>query len=327
MKQVRWAMVGSGLMAELIIHDFALARNTSLVAMVTRNPAATSAKLAEWGVEAQTIESLEVAAASPDIDLIYIATPHSEHYWMAKLALDAGKHVLIEKAFAMNQAQAIELRDLAAARGLFLMEAMWSKFNPLLNRLKQIIGAGAIGQLKLVEANFGFKVPFDPAHRLFDPGLGGGTILDQGVYAATVASWFAGAPLQHILAQGECFGNGTDAMVVSQMRFQNGVLAHTATALNTPFGTGARLVGSDGIIEVSGVFWAPERAFITAPADSPDTATEEVFEAMDGAGYSHMIRKVSQAIIDGQTGTTEHPLSHTIEVAGILDEMRRQIVA
>ena len=160
MKQIRWAMVGSGFMAELIIHDFALAENTRLVAMVTRDPAATRSKLTEWGVEAQTIGSLEAAAASPDIDLVYIATPHSEHYWMAKLALQAGKHVLVEKPFAMNQAQAIELRDLAAARGLFLMEAMWSKFNPLLNKLKQIVDAGAIGQLKMIEANFGFNLPW-----------------------------------------------------------------------------------------------------------------------------------------------------------------------
>ncbi len=138
MTKLNWAMVGTGLMAELILNDFALADGTNLYALVSRDPAKADARLKEFNIDAKAL-TFEQALADEAIDVIYVATPHSEHFSQAKAALEAGKHVLVEKAFSMDAAEAIELAALAKAKNLFLMEAMWTKFLPLHNALKSMI--------------------------------------------------------------------------------------------------------------------------------------------------------------------------------------------
>ncbi len=173
MANVRWAMVGTGLMADLILRDFPLSENTELTALVSRDSSRAAAKLLEVGIDAASL-SFEEAIADPEIDLIYIASPHSEHFWMAKAALEAGKHILVEKSFMNDAGEAEEIYSLAKSKGLFSMEAMWTKFMPLHNELIEIVRSGRIGQLRLIEANFGFLRTFDESHRLFNKELGGG---------------------------------------------------------------------------------------------------------------------------------------------------------
>ena len=129
MAKVRWAMVGTGLMADLILRDFPLSENTELVALVSRDTSKANQKLAEVGISARSL-TFERAIADPEIDLIYIASPHSEHYWMAKAALKAGKHILVEKSFMNSSSEAEEIYALAKQKNLFSMEAMWTKFMP-----------------------------------------------------------------------------------------------------------------------------------------------------------------------------------------------------
>ena len=326
--QLRWAMVGTGLMADLILKDFALVENTKLVALVSRDQAKGKAKLAEHGITDAAVIDFDTAIADPDIDVIYVASPHSEHFWMSKAALEAGKHVLCEKAFTMNQREAIELASIAKANNRFLMEAMWTKFIPLFAKLHEIVASGRIGNVKLVEANFGFGSPFDPSHRLFSAELGGGTTLDQGVYTTTFVRWFAGSTIKSQSSSGQVYRNGCDAEAVTKFEFENGVVGLGSSALNANLGTKARIIGDLGLIEVQGSFWNADTALVTAPISyrgTPDPETIHV--AKTGFGYTHMIKAVSQSIIDGKLECDQHPLSWTIENMGVLDEIIAKVRA
>jgi predicted dehydrogenase len=293
--------------------------------MVSRNPEPAKAKLESLGYSIPVL-SFDQALADPNIDLIYVASPHSEHYRMTAAALEAGKHVLCEKAFMMNAAEARQAKELAKGKGLFLMEAMWTKFNPLLNHLREVVDSGRIGELKLIQVNFGRALTFDPGHRLFSAELGGGTALDQGVYVMTFLRWFANSGVKSISTVGQRFPNGTDALAVSRVEFENGILGQAAHSLSTNIGTKARLIGDKGVIEIDSFFWSPEKATITI--EDNDVVREgptEIYVPKDGMGYSHMIREVSKAILSGQTEVPAHPVQWSIETMELLDEIRAQI--
>ena len=167
MKTVKWAMVGTGYMSTLILKDFELSATTEFVALVSRDAARAQARLDADGVAGRGL-TFEQALADSEIDLIYLATPHSEHFPMAKRALEAGKHVLVEKAFTMDAAEARELAEIAVRENRFLMEAMWTKFQPLHNEIKRLLATGRIGNLKMIESSFGLNLPFDNNQRLFN---------------------------------------------------------------------------------------------------------------------------------------------------------------
>lgn len=326
MSRVRWAIVGSGFMASLIIKDFALCDNTDLVAMVSRNPDTARRNLAEWDIDVPVLSSLDDAIADPNIDLIYLATPHSEHFAAAKQAIEGGKHVLVEKAFTLNAKEAKKLQKLAKAKNVFLMEAMWSKFNPLLNEVKRRIDSKELGELKYIETRFGFNMPFDESHRLFSAKLGGGTSLDQGVYSVAIGDWFAGSTPVSIKAAGTNYKNGTDAFASTQITYANGVILNATSALNAFIGMDARVGFELGYIDIHESFWTPTSATVVGPITSRDPVSGvEITVPKDGAGYSHMIRKVSQAVLDGKIECEEHTVDYTVKIMGILDKIRKQI--
>jgi len=326
-QKLRWAMVGTGFMADLIVPDFKFVDNAQLVAMVTRRAVGMDAKMEKWGVNVAVIESLAEAIANPDIDLIYIASPHSEHFRQAKQAIEGGKHVLVEKAMTMNAAEARELKRLAEEHGVFLMEEMWSKYNPLLLEVKRRVDSGEIGQLKFVETNFGFNAPYDADHRLFKAELGGGSALDQGVYTTTIAGMFAGSPITKVEAKGQLFADGADASCLITLSYENGVVANAYSALNMMLGLEGRLVGTTGRIHIDAPIFNPDTATIVHFNDQHDAIEEKIHIAKIGTGYTHMITAVSQAILDGKLGTEVHPMEDAIRIMEVLDEARAQINA
>lgn len=326
MTAIKWAMVGTGLMSQLILKDFALAENTELVALVSRDPERAKARLASEGIVAQAL-TFEQALEHPEIDVIYIGTTHATHFPLAKRALAAGKHVLLEKAFAMNAEEARALQGIALANGRFIMEAMWTKFQPLHIELKRIIESGRIGSLKLVQSSFGTNPPFDENHRLFNFEQGGGSALDQGVYTATLSHWFANSRLTKQTTVGELYPNGSDASVYSILEYENGVKAVALSSLQNTLGLSGRLVGDKGAIDFVGSFWNADEAIISGPIDGNEHPVEVVKIPRRGAGYVPMIEAVSEDILAGRFENSQHPLSFTIEIMEILDEARRQLRA
>lgn len=324
MTKLNWAMVGTGLMAELILNDFALADGTNLYALVSRDPAKAEARLKEFNIEAKAL-TFDEALADEAIDVIYVATPHSEHFAQATAALEAGKHVLVEKAFTMNADEAAKLDALAKAKNLFLMEAMWTKFMPLHNALKAMIENGELGELISIEANFGMNVPFDNSHRLFNHELGGGTTLDQGVYTTTFNRWMSGSPIAKQVTFGNRFANGADAHADTTFVFENGVIGHGISSLVSRYGFGGRVIGSAKTVELKGQFWNSRSLEILTYVYQGEPTRELIEFETKGAGYAHMLQAVSAAIFAGNTQCVEHPVSWTIENMKVLDEIRANI--
>ena len=324
MTQLNWAMVGTGFMAELILKDFALADQTNLAALVSRDPAKAQARLDEFGITAKAL-TFEQALADEDIDVIYVASPHSEHFGMAKAALEAGKHVLVEKAFTMDVSEAKALIALAQQKNLFLMEAMWTKFLPLHNAVKKMIENGDLGNLVMIEANFGAAIPFDDSHRLFNFALGGGSTLDQGVYTTTLNRWWADSPIKSRVTHGKRFSNGSDSHADSTFLFENGVIGHGISSLSSALGFGARVIGDKASVQLVGSFWnARELDILTYEREAEPNRQRVTYETK-GAGYAHMLQAVSKAILDGKTECDEHPLAFTVEIMTALDQIRADI--
>ncbi len=325
MTNLRWAMVGTGLMADLILRDFPLSEKTELVALVSRYPERAAAKLSEVGISAKSL-TYEQAISDPEIDLIYIASPHSEHFWMAKAALEAGKHILVEKSVMNDAAEAAEIYTLAKQKGLFSMEAMWTKFMPLHNELFEIVKSGRIGQLRLIEANFGFLRTFDESHRLFNKELGGGSTLDQGVYTTTLNRWFADSPIQQQSTNGYNYANGVDALAMTSFEFENGVIGRGNSSLGTALGLAARLVGDLGIIEIQEAFWNTTDAVIKTYQPNSDVAqVEKITRARKGAGYVHMIEAVSTSVLAGELENSQHTHEFSLEIMRSLDKTRADL--
>lgn len=323
--RLRWGMVGSGLMADLIIPDFALVPNTELRYLCTRNPEATKSKFATWGVEVPLTDDFEAMCNDPEVDLVYIAVPHGLHYEYALKALAAGKPVLAEKAFTLTQAQAQELADIAASKGLFIMEAMWTRFLPLYRKLQEQIAEGLIGDVKYTSAYFGIPFPLDESHRLVAKNLGGGSLLDQGVYTVNFADiFFGGATATKIETKGSLLPNGVDGLTLVNLEYGDGRFAQANSSLTAGLGTEAFIAGTDGHIHVKGSFWNSDEATVIKATIRGLTETK-IIGGKVGAGYSHMIEQVSADVLAGKTQSDIHPISNTIRMQGYFDTILGQL--
>ncbi len=200
--------------------------------------------------------SYEELAADPSVDIVYVATPQSSHERDTLMFLEAGKHVSCEKPFALNAAQGQRMVDTARDRGLFLMEAMWARFLPPYRRLVELLDDGVIGEPRLVEADFGYVMPRDPAHRLWDASRGGGGLLDLGVYPVQLASLVLGAPTR-VAAAGFVGPYGVDEQVAAVLGHPSGALAVVKAAIATSLTCTARITGTLGTIELPAFMHCP----------------------------------------------------------------------
>jgi predicted dehydrogenase len=265
--------------------------------------------------------SYEELFADEDVDVVYIGTPIGTHFEVARAALRAGKHVLLEKAFTATAAGARQLAALAAEQGRFLMEAMWMRFNPTIRRLLDETADGVVGDVRTVQASFGFPPP--PDSILWRPELGGGALLDMGVYPLTFAQLLLGSP-DSVEATGEVREDGLDLTASVHLRYGDGRFADLLTSLRGFVGAGATIGGTSGLVDVGPIFLAAESFTVLKP---PFGAPRIVSEPKEGNGYVPMFRAVSQAIADGLLEHPDRPLRDTIAVLETIDEVRRQLLA
>jgi predicted dehydrogenase len=324
-ESTRWAMVGTGLMLRLIGRDFGLTENVDMRAIVSRTKDRAAAAAAEYNFPDSSADLDDVLGRS-DIDVVYIATPHSLHFEQAMVALQAGKHVLVEKSMTTTAAQTRELCEFAKSRGLFAMEAMWTAFNPAIVELRRRIADGAIGDVQLVSANFCISAPFREDWRLWAKHLAGGSTLDQGVYTLSLAHMILGAP-SNISATGTVL-HDVDAEVSTTLDYALGQRALLLNGLRAISPLTAYVAGSTGVIEIPGPFWSPGGFVQRRPAATGGWATSDEFTyEREGNGYAPMLRAVSEAILAGKT---EHELrthSETVAVAESMDEVLRQVLS
>lgn len=298
----RFGMIGAGWMGDKIAPDFAQCESAELVALGARNAETATPWAEERGIH--TVVSIDELLARDDIDVVYIATTHESHTELALRVIEAGKGVLVEKAFTTTLAEAQRIVDAARAAGVFLMEAMWTRFNPGIRAVQRLIAEGAIGDPRNVIASFGFPLPRID-HRLWDPARAGGSLLDQGVYPLTIAQLVFGEPLT-VAATGSRLAYGGEATDVDSelgmlLGYEGGQQAVLATSIRTQLPLSASIGGDAGLIEIGEAFWSDTTYTLRTPDGSRETRTEP----KEGNGYVPMLRAVDEAL---SNGWLEHPL-------------------
>jgi predicted dehydrogenase len=263
--------------------------------------------------------SYEDLVRDPDIDVVYIGTPHSHHRDHALLAINAGKHVLVEKAFTRNAAEAREVLDAARAQGVFVMEAMWTRHLPHIAAVRDIVANGTIGEVTTILADHGQYFPFNPQHRLFAPELAGGALLDLGVYPVAFAHDLLGTP-DKIVASGALTQTGVDGQIAIIFEYADGVRASLHTTLWGQTPTTASIVGSKGRIDIEGAFYAPS-AFTVVGYDGSTSR----YERDEIRGLEFEAAEVARSITAGKTESERMTWQNTLDLIESMDEIRAQV--
>ncbi|WP_051426082.1 Gfo/Idh/MocA family protein [Jiangella gansuensis] len=317
-RAIGWGIVATGSIAHSVTGDLRLLENSRLAAVSSRLHFRAEEFARQYGVE-RAYDDVRALVEDPAVDVVYVATPHAQHPPVVELALEAGKAVLCEKAFSTSLAETTRLVELARDRGVFCMEAMWTRFNPLIVQLRQLVADGVIGDVRSVSADLGFVAPHDRSHRLWDPAQGGGVLLDVGIYPVAFAQMLLGAP-QDVTVSGSLNEQGIDAEAGMLLRWTGGARAHLEASLVSPVPGSALVLGTTGRLEVPPRFHHPS---LLRHVNTPGRGVEEVREIeleAEGRGYVPMLRAVAQAVREGRTECPEMPLSDTVEIAAILDE-------
>jgi predicted dehydrogenase len=318
MDTIRWGILGSGGIAGKFATGLAELEDAQLVAVGSRSAESAAAFGERFGIP-RRYASYEALAHDPDVDVIYVATPHTLHYENALLCLKAGKAVLCEKPFTINAGQAAALIAEARRRGLLLMEAMWTRFLPHMVALRQTIDGGVIGDIRLLRADFCFRTSVNPASRLFDPALGGGALLDVGVYNISLASWLLGTPgLSVSIARIGTTGVDEQAAII--FGYDQGQMALLATAIRTSTPSEALIAGTDGSIRVHAPYWGPSSFTISRPGQ----ADEHVAPACVGNGYNYEAAEVMRCLRAGRAESEVMPLDESLAIMRTMDELRAE---
>jgi predicted dehydrogenase len=317
--RARWGILGTGFIAGLQTPD--LVDNGSVVQAVGSRTMASAAEFAARFQIPTSHGSYEDLVADPEVDVVYISTPHPFHHENALLALDAGKHVLIEKPFAMNAWQAREIVELAETKGLIALEAMWTRYLPHMVRIRELIRSGALGEVRTVIADHNQNLPKDPAHRLNDPALGGGALLDLGIYPVSFAFDVFGAPTG-IRAAASMTETGVDRQTAMIFEYDGGQQAVLHCALDTAGPNQASIIGTEGRIEIPSVWYTPS-AFTRYDADG--NVVERFDEPVTGRGMQYQAQEMERLIAAGSIANDILPPRQSIQVMEAMDEVRRQI--
>jgi len=316
MDRVRWGILGTGRIATAFAAGLTEVPEAELVAVGSRSLAGAAA----FGERVGAIRrhgSYKALAADTDVDIVYVATPHPFHHAHSRLCLEAGKAVLCEKPFTLNAAQARDLVALAGERRLFLMEAMWTRFLPAMVRLRRLIAAGAIGEVRFVSADFGFRKEFDPAHRLYDPALGGGALLDIGVYLVSFASMLLGPPTE-IRSLVTMAPSGVDADTALLFGYGGGRAAQLLASITTATPQLATIVGTAGSLTIHPLWWKSTRLTLAVDGEEP----EVIDLPFAGNGYNDEAVEAMRCLRDGETESPAMPLAETIAILETLDRVR-----
>lgn len=318
---IRWAIVATGAIAATFAADLRATPDAEVVAVASRTRRRARAFATEHGI-ARSYDDVDAMLADGGIDVIYVATPHPQHTDPTRRALEAGVAVLCEKPLATDPAEAAALIALARERGVFLAEAMWLRCHPLVLEAQRLVADGAIGELRLITGDLGFRARYDPDGRLWSPALGGGALLDVGIYPVTFARCFLPEAPALLAVAGSLAPTGVDADATVLLGL-DGVQARLSCSLVAPVPSTASLVGTTGELRFDAPLYDPPRRTLVRPGADPDT----VVRADDVPPYGYEIAEVHACLRAGRTESALIPHAETLEVLGLLDDARRRLGA
>ncbi len=318
-KKIGWGIIGTGGIAALQVQDLL---TTGLhVAAVGSRTKKKSEKFATTFSIPNHHGSYQKLVSDPSVDVVYVATPPPMHAANALMAIEAGKHVLVEKPFTINAGEAREIMNAAAEKGVFVMEAMWTRFLPMMIAVMKRIDAGKIGTPRVLLADHNQYIPRSKAVRLHDPELGGGALLDLGIYPLSFASALFGTP-KEITARAVLTEQGVDEMTAMICEYESGAQASLHTGFLTPGPNVASVVGTSGRIDIDTV-WYNQTTFTRY--DRSGRVEERYTDSIKGRGMQYQALEVERCIAKGLKESPTMPLSESVSIMETMDEIRRQI--
>lgn len=319
MKKINWGIIGLGKIANRFANDIALSKNAILYAVASRDRDRAKAFSQKYNA-AKIFDSYDELLKNPDIDIVYIATPHTFHFEQAMMSFKHGKHVLVEKPMGMNAEEVTAMIHEAKARNLFLMEGIWTRFIPATEKLIELLAQNIIGDLISLKADFGFKADFDPHNRIYNKSLGGGSLLDIGIYPIYLSLLVLGIPA-NIKAMARMAETEVDSYCAMLFDYQNSAKAmlESTTEADTPIE--GYIYGTKGYIKL-------HRRFHHAKTISVHlSGKEEQIYNLDykGEGLLYEIEEVNQCILNNQTESKKLPLSTSLNLIQIVDRVKEKI--
>ena len=316
---IRWGILGPGGIARKFAEGLDALPDACLTAVGSRSQKRANAFADEFGAPNRH-DSYAALAGDPDVDAVYVATPHPYHCENTILCLNAGKAVLCEKPFAVNAGEVKDMIACARSNGVFLMEAMWTRWLPNVVKVREWLADGAIGDVRMLLIDFGFRCGWNPESRLLNPDLAGGALLDVGIYTVSFASMVFGRAPACIASVGHIGETGVDEQAGMLLGYDGGGQAVLSTAIRTNTYQLARIHGTDGMIEVP-AFWRGTSAVLRRNGKS-----EEVFdETRIGSGYNHEAEEVGRCLRNGDLESAILPLDESLAIMKTMDIIRDQI--
>jgi predicted dehydrogenase len=317
--KIRWGILATGRIAGVFAEALAAMPDAELVAVGSRSQESADRFGEQYRVPRRHA-SYAALAADPDVDIVYVSPVHPLHAEATLLCLDGGKAVLCEKPFAMNAAEARQMIETARARKLFLMEAMWTRFLPTMARVRELIAEGAIGEVRMLHVDFGFRAEWNPASRLLNPELGGGGLLDVGCYVTSFASMVLGRP-GRVLSAAHIGETGVDEQAAMIFGYDAGRLAVLSCAVQTSTYHEAAIFGTNGRIRIHSPWWRGAKLTVSRNGQADETLDLPYGEH----GFRYEAEEAMAGLRAGKQESAILPLDETLAVMDTLDEIRAQV--
>ncbi|MFA9443999.1 Gfo/Idh/MocA family protein [Egicoccus sp. AB-alg6-2] len=317
--EVGWGILATGGIARLFARDLA-AHGHRIAAVGSRTPEAAQRFAEEFDVPTAHGSYADLVA-DPQVDVVYVATPHHLHVTNACDALANGKHVLVEKAFTLNADEARRIVDLGRERRLLVMEAMWTRFLPHMAYVREVIAAGRIGAIRSLHADHTQNLPTEPTHRLNDLAVGGGALLDLGSYPLAFAHDLLGTPTG-VMAHGVIGPTGVDESVATILDHGEGVVSTSFSTMRSRGSNRAVVLGSEGRIEIDAVWYSPASVTVL---DAKGTPVDRFEQAVSGRGMQYQAAEVERLLTAGETASPLMPPEESVAVMATMDQVRAAI--
>ena len=316
MSRLRWGILAPGRIAHKFATGLQGLDEAQLVAIGSRSMDRAQEFASQYGAP-RAYGSYEELVRDSEVDAIYVANPHNYHKDATILCVEHGKAVLCEKPFAVSAAEAEQMIGVARKRKVFLMEAMWTRFLPAWQQVRAWIDAGSIGELRLMNATFGFRAGWDPKGRLLNPELAGGGLLDVGIYVTSAAYWVTGRDPVDVVSEAHIGETGVDEQAAFLFRYDDGAIAMLGCGVRTSMQHVVAIYGTEGWIEVPHMFWNTTRAVLHR-GDEEIVFTEPHLSN----GYEYQAREVAERVARGEIESAILPLDETLRIMKTLDTIR-----
>ncbi len=320
-KTVNWGILGCGGIANKFAISAKEVKGVKVIAAASRTKGKAEAFATKHEIEKFYIDYTSMLK-NDNVHAVYVGTTHNYHYENVKQVLEAGKHVICEKPFAVNSAEIRSLIKIASEKKLFMMEGMWTRFLPSICHIRELLSKNILGKIKQIRATFGFKFPFDPEHRMYNPKLAGGALLDAGIYPLSFANMVMRKKPIEIKAISEIGTTGVDEQSMYILRYESGALAFTTSAVNAPVVSRAEIIGTKGRITIPDKFLGADEVWLDLIGSD---SVKKRFDFEEKSGFRFEIEAASQSIRRGELENDIMPLSDTLQLMETIDEIKNQL--